>query len=104
MPQNITSVIPRKALIVGFLFKKFECCRPSIGFSKKLHHGFFWSLANFSGHKEQILVNCSENIKEKSKAGSTEEGWRNRCCNGTAKENKVNYFENFMLTFSRYSE
>ena len=42
----MTSVIPRKALIAGFHFCKFGCCKLR-NFQKKFYHKFFGNLAVF---------------------------------------------------------
>ena len=64
---------------------------------------FFWVrqiFSELSKKKKKLLVNISENIKQKIYAGTTEKGQRDKSCNGTAKEIKVNHCEKSTVEIS----
>ena len=79
-----------RSQIVGFHFNKFGCCKPTT-FPKVLHHGYFLEFGEFfqNWHKEQFFFFFLSRFLS---TGTTEEGWRDRSCYGTAKE--VNHYGN----------
>ena len=71
-------------------------------FQKKLHHEFLWILANFCRiHiKNNAWWIAKKILSKKVKQIQQRWGWRDRNCNGTAKETKVNHYENYVVYIS----
>ena len=84
-------------------------------FQKNSTTAFFWSLpnfftidikSNFWWVAQKIFSKKVKQLLQRRSGGqtaTTEEEWRDKSCNGTVKESKVNHYENFVLIVFRWT-
>ena len=92
------SVIPRKTLIAGVPLQQIWMLQAK-DISKNSTRSFFWSLANFCriNIKNNAWRIAKKILSKKVKQIQQRWGWTDRNCNGTAKETKVNHYENYVV-------